>query len=269
MRTLGTRRAVLVAGAATVAAVAACRLQRGPGRRNGAQAAVDQGVNQANPDGWPADPQPRRSSTTARRGTRPATTRRCRSSLYNQTTQPITVTVSSSRPTDGTDVADNGTASSVVLIGANASASPGAPAIGGSPTPTVSPVIGASSAEAPEPSQSVLPGTAPSASAVATPAAPEGQPAKLTLTPLGASQLPARRPPDPAARRAGQGSPAGPGGVRLTFTVQQWRSAAHGGRPGGHPGVAGLPRARQPRREQRAPSSSSVFLSYLPATLSG
>jgi hypothetical protein len=110
--------------------------------------------------------------------------------LYNQTTQPITVTVSSSRPTDGTDVADNGTASSVVLIGANASGSssaPSVPAMGASPTPQVSPVIGASSAEAPQPSQSVLPGTAPSPSAAATPAAPQGQPAKISLAPMGAS----------------------------------------------------------------------------------
>lgn len=188
MRTLGTRRAVLAAGAAAVAAAVLAGCSAGQVAETALKRPSNQGVNQDNSDGSVAI----RNLAVVYNGTAgyaAGDNAPLQVGLYNQTTQPITVTVSSSRPTDGTDVADNGTASSVVLIGANASASPGAPAIGGSPTPTVSPVMGASSAEAPEPSQSVLPGTAPSASAVATPAAPEGQPAKLTLTPMGASSF--------------------------------------------------------------------------------
>ncbi len=182
MRTLGTRRAVLAAGAAAVAAAVLAGCSAGQVAETSLKRPSNQGVNQDNSDASVAV----RNLSVVYNGTvgyAAGDDAPLAVGLYNQTTQPITVTVSSSRPTDGTAIADNGTATSVVLVDSNASGQPSA----GAATPEAPTPIGSAGGPVPEPSSSVLPGTAPSPSAPATPAAPVGQPAKITLAPMGAS----------------------------------------------------------------------------------
>lgn len=193
MRTLGTRRAVLAVGAASVAAAVLAGCGAGQVAETSLKRPSNQGVNEENSDGSVAI----RNLAVVYNGTQgyPANANApVEVGLYNQTTRPITVTVTSSRPTDGTDVADTITASSVVLIGGNASGQPAASSDQlnvPSATPSVPTPIGSASAPVPEASSSVLPGTVPNPSESATPSAPEGQPAKITLPPnQGATFLP-------------------------------------------------------------------------------
>jgi copper(I)-binding protein len=184
MRTLGTRRAVLAAGAAAVVAAVLAGCSAGQVAETSLKRPSDQGVNSDNSDGSVAV----RNLSVVYNGTEgyaAGDNAPLELGLYNQTTQPITVTVSSARPTDGTDVADNGTATSVVLVDSNVSAQPAAP----SATPEAPTPIGSSGTVVPEPSSSVLPGTVPSPSTGATPAAAAGQPAKITIAPNGYSSF--------------------------------------------------------------------------------
>jgi hypothetical protein len=191
MRTLATRRAVLAVGAAAVTAAVLAACSAGQVAETSLKRPSNQGVNQDNSDGSVSI----RNLAVVYNGTQgyaAGDDAPLQVGLYNQTDQQVTVTVSSSRPTDGSDVATNGTATSVVLIDASASAAPaptGAPGSGApaaaSATPTAPSPIGSNVSNVPEPSSSVLPGTLPSPSAPATPAAPTGQPAKITLQPQG------------------------------------------------------------------------------------
>jgi hypothetical protein len=186
MRTLGTRRAVVAVGAAAVAAAVLAGCSAGQVAETSLKRPSNQGVNQDNSNASVAV----RNLAVVYNGTQGYAANAnapLEVGLYNQTTQPVTVTVTSSRPTDGTDVADNITASSVVLVGGSASAQPAAP----SDAPSVPTPIGSSANNVPEPSSSVLPGTVPNPSESATPSAPLGQPAKITLPPnQGATFLP-------------------------------------------------------------------------------
>jgi hypothetical protein len=154
MRTLGTRRAVLVAGAAAVATVALAGCSAGQVAETSLKRPSNMGVNSNNVDnsvlvrnlavvyngtaGYPVD--------------KPAP---LQLSLINQTTDEVRVTVSTSRPTDGTNVPGVITGTSIGLVG---------PADSAAPTPSATPSAAANAASpavvtlAPMGSATFLPG---------------------------------------------------------------------------------------------------------------
>jgi hypothetical protein len=139
MRTLGTRRTFLVAGAAAVAAVALAGCSAGQVAETSLKRPSNMGVNSQNSNntvlirnlavpydgisGYPVDkPVPLQLS------------------LFNQTTDEVRVTVTSSRPTDGTSDKGVTVGTSVTLTGsasASASAAPTPSASEAAPQPAV------------------------------------------------------------------------------------------------------------------------------------
>jgi hypothetical protein len=179
MRTLGTRRTVLVAGAAAMAAVALAGCSAGQVAETSLKRPSNMGVNVDNanrsvlirnlavpyndPAGYPVDqPAPLQLA------------------LFNQTTDEVRVTVTSSKPADGTTVAGALTGTSVSLSG---------PADSASPAPTDS----------------------------ATPSEAPAQPAVITLAPQGTASF---LPGDPQSLQiSGLPKELAPGGsVYVTFT---------------------------------------------------
>jgi hypothetical protein len=178
MRTLGTRRAVLVAGVATVTAAALGACSAGQIAETSLKNSSVQGVNAQNADGsvlirglavaykdpagYPAG------------GKAPIEV-----NFYNQTTQPITVLVSSQPPAAGENVV---AARSVLLVGGEPTTpATGIPEPAGSrpaatPDPDVSDTITQPSADPSAPSS-----TQPSSSAAA------GRPARIEIGPLGSA----------------------------------------------------------------------------------
>jgi hypothetical protein len=181
MRSLGTRRAALVAGAATVAAVALVGCSAGQVAETSLKRPSNMGVNQDNsdhsvairnlaviyngPEGYPAG-----SSAPLQLG------------IYNQTTQPVTVLVSSPPPAPGTT--DNGVVSgrSVVLVGGTPSTpSTAIPEPSGSRDVAVPDTSGGPSGSVEQPSGQ----PSASGSASAAPADSIAGPARITVGPLG------------------------------------------------------------------------------------
>ena len=164
MRTLGTRRTHLVAGAAALAAMAlAAMALAGCSAGQVAETALkrpsNMGVNSENSN----------SSVLVRNlavtyddtggyaANQPAP---LQLSLFNQSADEIRVTVTSSRPTDGTNIDSALAGTSVVLVGA-------------SPSDSASPAV-----PAPTDSASAAP---------SEPAEPAAQPAVITLAPMGSA----------------------------------------------------------------------------------
>jgi len=192
MRTLGTRRALLVAGAAAAAAVALAGCSAGQVAETSLKRPSNQGVNSPNANnsvlirnlfvpytgtaGYAKD-QPAPLELT----------------LVNQTTDEVRVTVSSSTPTDGTVVPTILTGKTVSLGGSGLADTP-------SPSPS--------------PSDTQTPGTAtPSPSASE---GPTGQPAVITLPPLGVASF---LPGDQSLQISGLSAALTPGNsVYVTFT---------------------------------------------------
>jgi hypothetical protein len=162
MRSLGTRRLVLVAGLAAATAVAFAGCSAGQVAETSLKKPSNQGVNEENSNNTVAI----RNLSVAYNGTEgyaAGDSAPLEVSLYNQTNQPITVLVSSRQPDAalGTEVVSG---TDVVLVGAQPS------------TP---------SSAAPEPSAE-SPSPSPSESGAAA-----GTPARIVLDPLGyASFLP-------------------------------------------------------------------------------
>jgi hypothetical protein len=165
MRTLGTRRTFLVAGAAAVAAVALAGCSAGQVAETSLKRPSNMGVNSQNSNntvlirnlavpydgiaGYPVDkPVPLQLS------------------LFNQSAEEVRVTITSSRPADGTNDKGVTVGTSVNLVG-------DAPSASDSPTPT----------------DSASPTPTPTGSASPTPtaSAPAGQSAVITLPPMGSA----------------------------------------------------------------------------------
>jgi hypothetical protein len=167
MRSLGTRRAVQVAGAATVAVVALAGCSAGQTAETSLLQTPVSGLNTASPDGGLLI----RNLQVAygdSAGYPVNSTAPLEVSLFNQTQQPLTVTISSQPQT--TVTAGIVSAGSVGISGgATGSASP-TPSGSASPTP--------SGSASPTPSGSA---SAPSGA----PATPALQPAKIVIDPLG------------------------------------------------------------------------------------
>ena len=183
MRTLGTRRAVLVAGVATLTAAALAACSAGQIAETSLKKSSVQGLNAQNADGSVLvrglgvvykDPTGYPSG-----GTAPLEV-----NLYNQTTQPITVLVSSQPAAAGENVV---AARSVVLVG-------GAPT---TPATEIPEPTGSRPAATPDPDvsdtitqPSADPTGAPSGASSAEPsagAAPTGRPARIEIGPLGSA----------------------------------------------------------------------------------
>jgi hypothetical protein len=175
MRSLGTRRAVQVAGAATVAVVALAGCSAGQTAETSLLQTPVSGLNTASPDGGLLI----RNLQVAygdSAGYPVNSTAPLEVSLFNQTQQPLTVTISSQPQT--TVTAGIVSAGSVGISGgATGSASP-TPSGSASPTP--------SGSASPTPSGSASPTPSGSASAPSgAPATPALQPAKIVIDPLG------------------------------------------------------------------------------------
>jgi hypothetical protein len=183
MRSLGTRRAALVAGAATVAAVALAGCSAGQVAETSLKRTSNMGVNQDNSN---ATVGIRNLAVTCNStaGYPAGATAPLQLGIYNQSTQPVTVLVSSPPPAPGT--ADNGVVSgrSIVLVGGTPSTpSTAIPEPSGSRDAAVPDPSGSPSGSVEQPSGS--PSGQPSASA----APPEtiAGPARITVAPLGSA----------------------------------------------------------------------------------
>lgn len=163
MRSLGTRRALQAAGAAVLATVALAGCSAGQVAETALERPSNQGVNRNNSNNTVAV---RNLAVTYNgpEGYEANANAPLEVGLFNQTSQPITVQVTSSRPTDGTNIADVITASSVGIVG---------------PAPSGQPSTEPSAPQAPTPSDSAEPSTP------ATPAEPAPRPAQIVLAPLG------------------------------------------------------------------------------------
>jgi hypothetical protein len=159
MRSLGTRRLVLVAGLAAATAVAVAGCSAGQVAETSLKRPSNQGVNVDNSNGTVAI----RNLAVAYNGSEgysAGESAPLEVSLFNRTTQPVTVLVSSRQPDPalGSDVVSG---TNVVLVGGSAASV--------SPSAGESPII-------PSPSESAGPG---------------GRPARIVLAPSGyASFLP-------------------------------------------------------------------------------
>lgn len=171
MRSLGTRRVALLAGAATAAAVALTGCSAGQTAETSLKKPSNQGVNTQNATGSVLI----RNLSVNYDGTsgyEPGADVPLSLALFNQTRSEITVQVSSAAPTEDAPAAGQfATATSVALVGGVIPADAGASA---SPSDSPSPSDSASA----DPSASASASPAPSASA-------SGQPASFTIEPMG------------------------------------------------------------------------------------
>jgi hypothetical protein len=216
MRSLVTRRATLVAGAAAVAVVALAGCSAGQVAETSLKRPSNMGVNENNSN----DTVVVRNLAVTYNG--PAgyasgDDAPLEVGLYNQTTQPVTVTVSSQRPAAGDDGVVN--ARSAGLVG---------------PAPTDSATPADSASDSPSPSDSA------SASNSASPAKPAAQPASITIAPLGAATF---RPGDQESLRLiGLSGKLVPGrSAYVTFTFD------NGAAPLTLPAPVGIPLSPAPR----------------------
>jgi hypothetical protein len=163
MRSLGTRRVALFAGAATVTAVALAGCSAGQVASTATDMSAIQGVNAQSTSG----------SVLIRNlavkydgiaGYQPGANAPIWVNLYNQTTSPITVLVSSAAPTSA-DAPSEGvvTAQQIGLLG-------------GTPTASATPSATPSESSSGSPSNSASPSASPT---------PDVQPARITIAPLG------------------------------------------------------------------------------------
>jgi hypothetical protein len=177
MRTLGTRRAVLVAGVATLTAAALAACSAGQIAETSLKKSSVQGLNAQNADGSVLvrglAVVYKDSAGYPSGGTAPLEV-----NLYNQTTQPITVLVSSQPAAAGENVV---AARSVVLSG-------GEPTTPATEIPEPS---GSRPAATPDPDVSdniSQPSTPPSVEAVpSSSASSAGRPARIEIGPLGSA----------------------------------------------------------------------------------
>jgi hypothetical protein len=195
MRSLGTRRAVQVAGAATVAVIALAGCSAGQTAETSVLEPPVSGLNTASPDGalLIRNLQVAYNST---QGYPAGATAPLEMSLFNQTENPITVTITPATQAVTTGVV---TASQIGLVG---SASGQTPITGSTASPSenstatelpsnaATPAAGGSSA----PSGVMSPSSAPSVSGSASPsgsasssASPSAQPASITIPALGSA----------------------------------------------------------------------------------
>jgi hypothetical protein len=165
MRSLGTRRVALFAGAATVTAVALAGCSAGQVAETSLKRPSNQGVNTANANG----------SVLIRNlavmydgvaGYQQGANARIGVNLYNQTTSAITVLVSSAPPPSDAGTPTKGVviAQEIGLLGGT----PAAPSV----TPSATPSVSSSASTSASPSPSVSP-------------TPDVQPARITIAPLG------------------------------------------------------------------------------------
>jgi hypothetical protein len=167
MRSLGTRRVALLAGAATAAAVALTGCSAGQVAETSLKQPSSQGVNTQNQSG----------SVLIRNlsvgyngisGYQPGADVPIQGAFFNQTTSEITVKVSSAPPTGNAPAAAQvATAGSIALVGG---------------------LVGADAPSSTEPSPSESASADPSASASTGPDAspsPSDQPASFTIEPMG------------------------------------------------------------------------------------
>jgi len=186
MRTLGTRRAVLVAGVATVtaAALAACGAGQvaetaiknpsvyGVNTENADASVLIRGlaVQYNNPSGYPA-----------------GSNAPLELNLYNETKAPVTVLISSQPPAQADEKAKIVAARAVNLFGgAPTTPSSAIPEPSGSRPPATPDSASSDNVIQPSGSASAGPsGTSPSAQPSATPAAGSGRPARIEIAPLG------------------------------------------------------------------------------------
>lgn len=157
MRSLGTRRVAMLAGAATVAAVALAGCSAGQVAETSLKKPSNQGVNSQNTTGSVLI-RNLAVSYNGPAGYQAGSNAPIEVNLYNQTANAITVMVASAPPASGAPASGVVTAQQVGLLG------------------------GAAAAAAP----SAAPSDSASASAPATaPTAPQPEPARLTIAPLG------------------------------------------------------------------------------------
>ena len=185
MRSLGTRRAALLAGVATVAAVALAGCSAGQIAETSLKRPSNQGVNADNSDMSVAI----RNLAVTYNGTTgyaKGDSAPLEVGLYNQTTQPITVLISSKPPENA--VENDG------VISAESVGLSGGPSATSAPSTTLPNPSGSRDAAVPEtsggPSESVeqpsgSPSPAPSSSAVDDGASTE--PARITIAPKGSA----------------------------------------------------------------------------------
>jgi len=153
MRSLGTRRVALLAGAATVAVVALAGCSAGQVAETSLKKSSNQGVNAQNTTGSVLI-RNLAVSYNGPAGYQPGANAPIEVNLYNQTTNAITVEVTSGPPASGAPDAGVLTAKEIGVLG-------GTPSAADSPSPT------------------------PSDSASTTPTEPAAQPARITIGPLG------------------------------------------------------------------------------------
>jgi hypothetical protein len=185
MRSLGTRRAALLAGVATVAAVALAGCSAGQVAETALKRPSNQGVNADNSNMSVAI----RNLAVAYNGTTgyaEGGSAPLEVGLYNQTTQPVTVLISSRPPTSSTENEGVVSAESIGLSG-------GAQATG-APSTTLPNPSGSRDSAVPQNSNgpegsveqpSANPSAAPSASGVDSASATE--PARITIAPQGSA----------------------------------------------------------------------------------
>jgi hypothetical protein len=181
MRSMGTRRVALFAGAATVAAVALAGCSAGQVAETALKKPSTYGVNVDNSDGSVAV---RGLAVTyvSPKGFPSGANAPLEVSLFNQTTAPVTVQIGST-PLAGADASQGVVAArSVGISGGTPSADPSA-ATTALPEPT-----GSRSVAEPKPTATDA-GIAPTATASVepsvTPSAPAFKPAQITIPPLG------------------------------------------------------------------------------------
>jgi hypothetical protein len=170
MRSLGTRRVALFAGAATVTAVALAGCSAGQVAATAVDMSAIQGVNAQSTTGSVLI----RNLAVMYNGTAgypPGANAPIGVNLYNQTTSAITVLVSSAAPPSNVDTPPDGVviAQQVGLLG-------GTPSASATPSVTPSATPSESSSGAPSKPASAAPSASPT---------PDVQPARITIAPLG------------------------------------------------------------------------------------
>jgi hypothetical protein len=220
MRSLGTRRVALFAGAAAVAAVALAGCSAGQVAETAQKRSSTYGVNVDNADGSVAL---RGVAVSYRspKGYLSGGNAPLELSLFNQTTQPITVQVGSQPPAGADPKQGVVSARSVGIVGtATDSAAPAesaAPDSSAAADSSAAPDSAASdSSAAPDSAASAGPSGAAEPSQSPTPAKPDVQPAQVTIGPLDSVIF---RPGDARTMQAiGLSGPLLPGNsVNLVF----------------------------------------------------
>ncbi|MFI5932501.1 hypothetical protein [Actinoplanes sp. NPDC051494] len=182
MRTLGSRRAMLATGVAAVASIALAGCSAGQVAETALKRPSTPGVNADNANRSVFI----RNLSVAYPGTKGyarGATATLEVGLYNQTTEPVTVLISS-QPATGVSAGDDVVAARLVALIGGGSASPAVPAAApsSSATPTPSP---AESSAAPSESASPEESASPSASPSPSVPGPKVEPARIELPPLG------------------------------------------------------------------------------------